>query len=123
MNLAIVGTRAFKDYSFLEETIDLIIKSEGLKEVVIISGEPEDTKKKIGADVLSITYAKNKGYRYIGFAPNWDMYGKPAGPIRNTEIVKSADLLIAFWNGISPGTKDTITKAQAKGIKVFTYIS
>jgi hypothetical protein len=123
MNLAIVGTRTFNNYSFLEEKVDLIIKIEDLKEVVIISGEPEDTKKKIGADVLSITYAKNKGYRYIGFSPNWDMYGKPAGPIRNTEIVKSADLLVAFWNGISPGTKDTITKAQVKGIKVFTYIS
>ena len=115
MNLAIVGTRTFNNYLFLEEKIDLIIRTENLKDVVIISGGAR------GADLLAKKYAENKNLLYIEFTPNWDMFGKAAGPIRNTEIVKSADLLIAFWNGISSGTKDSITKAEAKGIKVFIY--
>lgn len=42
---------------------------------------------------------------------DWGKYGKAAGPIRNQEIVNVSDIVIAFWNKKSRGTKDTIDKA------------
>jgi hypothetical protein len=38
------------------------------------------------------------------------------GTERNTKIVKVADMLIAFWDGKSRGTSDSINKAFRKGI-------
>lgn len=46
---------------------------------------------------------------------DWTKFGRAAGPIRNTEIVKRCDRLIAFWDGKSRGTADAIKKALAAG--------
>jgi hypothetical protein len=42
------------------------------------------------------------------FYPDWDKYGKKAGPLRNELIIQSADLVLAFWDGTSRGTKSSI---------------
>jgi len=34
------------------------------------------------------------------------------------EIVNNSDILIAFWDGISQGTKDSINKAEIAGKEV-----
>jgi hypothetical protein len=38
-----------------------------------------------------------------------------AGYIRNGYIVNNSDVIVAFWNGKSNGTADTITKARKAG--------
>lgn len=48
--------------------------------------------------------------RYPGFAP--------AAFVRNGFIVELAERMVIFWDGHSNGTKDTLRKAQAKGIPV-----
>lgn len=49
------------------------------------------------------------------FVADWKRYGKAAGPIRNSqmlEYVKQENpLVVAFWDGESHGTRDTINKA------------
>jgi hypothetical protein len=47
--------------------------------------------------------------------PAWDTEGKCAGLNRNTTIVRDSDVVIAFWDGKSTGTLDTIEKAKALG--------
>jgi hypothetical protein len=49
--------------------------------------------------------------------------GKKAGPVRNQQIVDKADVVIAFWNGDSRGTKSTIeiTKKSNKLLKIYNY--
>ena len=42
----------------------------------------------------------------------WDKYGKKAGPIRNELIIKDADNIIAFWDGESRGTLNSINIAK-----------
>ena len=37
---------------------------------------------------------------------------KAAGYIRNTEMAKNADALVAFWDGASFGTKHMIATAE-----------
>jgi hypothetical protein len=44
--------------------------------------------------------------------------GKSAGYIRNDEMAQYADMLIAFWDGTSKGTKHMIDLANKRGIKV-----
>jgi hypothetical protein len=36
----------------------------------------------------------------------------------NGQMVERADAVLAFWDGASPGTADTIRKAQAAGLPV-----
>jgi hypothetical protein len=37
--------------------------------------------------------------------------------IRNSDIIKTSELVVAFWDGKSTGTKDSIDKANKLGIK------
>ncbi len=46
---------------------------------------------------------------------DWLNLGKRAGYVRNTDIVKNSDMIIAFWDGNSKGTKHTIGLAQKMG--------
>ena len=39
-------------------------------------------------------------------------YNALAGMKRNTYIIENSDLVIAFWDGKSTGTKDSINKAK-----------
>lgn len=42
----------------------------------------------------------------------WNLYGKAAGGLRNTTMLRKRPVLVvAFWDGRSSGTLDTITKA------------
>jgi len=52
---------------------------------------------------------------------DWKTYGKAAGPIRNAAMIAQADALVAVWDGESPGTRDTILRACAKGIPVYIH--
>ena len=57
-------------------------------------------------------YAKEHGYDVHYFPAEWKRYGKAAGYIRNTEMAKNADALVAFWDGASFGTKHMIATAE-----------
>jgi hypothetical protein len=52
--------------------------------------------------------------------PDWNSYGKSAGFVRNRQIIKAADMVIAFWNGKSRGTENSIQIAKElnKGLVV-----
>jgi hypothetical protein len=56
------------------------------------------------------------------FPADWDKHGKAAGFLRNTTIIENADWVVAFWDGTSRGTSDSIKKAHAAGkpISVFS---
>jgi hypothetical protein len=67
-----------------------------------------------GADSYGEYYAKERGIPVTIFLPDWNTYGKKAGYIRNKLIVESSDLVIAFWDRVSKGTKHSIDIAKAK---------
>ncbi len=71
-----------------------------------------------GADSLGEEYAKENNIPTKIFIPDWDKYGKSAGMIRNTDIVNESELIVAFWDGISSGTLDSINKAKKNNKKV-----
>jgi glycerophosphoryl diester phosphodiesterase len=71
-----------------------------------------------GADSLGETWGNEKNVPIKSFPANWDLYGKRAGYLRNTEMADYADGLIAFWDGESKGTKHMIDTANNKGLEV-----
>ncbi len=50
------------------------------------------------------------------FPPDYEAHGKRATHVRNDEMLKEADLVVAFWDGKSRGTKSVIDKAVKRGI-------
>ena len=74
-----------------------------------------------GPDALAIGFAKLWHLGYTVFPANWDVYGKAAGPVRNSRIVAFADAVVAFHDGTSRGTADTIAKAKKAGKAVQIY--
>ncbi len=106
MRLAIVGGRDFNDYNMLVETIRLFNKHPQDFPGTVVSGGAQ------GADSLGMQYANCKGIPIRRFLPEWDKYGKSAGFIRNQTIVDNCDMVLAFWDGKSRGTADTIEKAK-----------
>lgn len=107
MKVAIIGSRTFINYEVLCKTINKINKE---KEIThIISGGAK------GTDSLAEIYAKNKQLPITIYYAKWDYGGKIAGFNRNTTVVLECDLLIAFWDQESRGTKDSIDKIKKIG--------
>lgn len=75
-----------------------------------------------GADKLGELYAEQRGYQVIKFPADWDRHGKSAGYIRNEQMAKYANALVAFWDGTSRGTKHMIGLAKKHGITVRVII-
>ena len=55
------------------------------------------------------------------FPAHWHTHGKAAGPIRNRQMAENADVLVAFWDGKSRGTRSMITEALNHGLEVHVY--
>ena len=109
MKLAIVGSRTFDDFGELLNFITFWFY-DGLNNCFhfdeIISGGAK------GADSLGERFADDYEINKKVFKPEWDKYGKSAGFIRNQVIVDTCDMVLAFWDGESRGTADTIAKAK-----------
>ena len=74
-----------------------------------------------GVDTLAEKYANAYGIAKLIFFPDYKRYGKVAPLARNKLIVDHADMVIAFWDGISRGTKYTIDYANSQNKKVFVH--
>lgn len=73
-----------------------------------------------GADSLGAQYAEEVGIPSRRFPALWGTYGKAAGPIRNTQMLKEGapDLVVAFLAPNSRGTKHMISIAEKAGVPV-----
>jgi hypothetical protein len=74
-----------------------------------------------GVDNIGASWAVNRGIWIKNFRPDWERYGKAAGAIRNMEMARYADALIAVWDGESLGTKHMIRMAKDKGLKIYVH--
>lgn len=71
-----------------------------------------------GIDTDGRLWAEEQGIPVKMFPADWNKYGKSAGCIRNEEMAVYADMLVAFWDGESRGTKHMIRVAGEAGLKV-----
>ena len=106
MKLAIIGSRNFNDYELLKRWAYVYLTAAWGHNVIIVSGGAK------GADSLSEKFAEEYAYKKEIYLPNWEKHGKAAGFIRNQKIIDACDMVLAFWDGQSKGTEDSIKKAK-----------
>ena len=106
--VVVAGSRNFNDYEKLSSELDKFLM--GKKNVTIISGTAN------GADKMGERYAKEHGIKIEQFPAEWGIYHKGAGPIRNLQMVKAADAVVAFWDNQSSGTRNIIDCARQENI-------
>jgi hypothetical protein len=68
-----------------------------------------------GVDSVAETAAKACGLVVKVYLAQWARHKKLAGFIRNSKIVDASDRVVAFWDGSSHGTADTVEKARIAG--------
>lgn len=108
--IAVVGSRHFSSKDVVARYIAALPTG-----TVVISGGA------VGVDTWAIEAAQASGLATQVFQADWDNLGRRAGPIRNAEIVAAADEIVAFWDGKSRGTLNTVVQASRSGkpVKVF----
>ena len=74
-----------------------------------------------GVDTSAREYALAHGLKLTEFLPEYDKFGRGAPLKRNIQIIEYADLVLAFWDGTSRGTKFVIDncKKMGKPIRIF----
>ena len=112
IKVIIAGTRDFNDYAFLKKNVDYFLQDFNPNKIEIVSGNAR------GADKLGERYAKEHNLPVKLFPANWDKYGKRAGYLRNQEMANYSDMLIAFWDEKSKGTKHMIDIAKKQDLTV-----
>jgi hypothetical protein len=80
---------------------------------VIISGGAK------GVDTLGEAYAHLHQLPLEIFNADWNKYGRAAGHMRNEEMAKNADALIAIWDGESRGTANMIETAKKYKLNLY----
>lgn len=69
-------------------------------------------------------YALSHDIKLTEFLPEYNKYGRDAPLKRNITIIKYSDVVLAFWDGKSRGTKYVIDNCKKRNIpvRIFTPI-
>jgi hypothetical protein len=110
MKVIIAGGRNFNDYNLLSKNVYEFTLYQ--PDIEIVSGCAN------GADKLGEKYANFYGIPIKRFPADWNRYGRQAGYLRNKQMAEYADMLIAFWDGKSKGTKHMIDLAKINNLKI-----
>jgi hypothetical protein len=103
--IAFVGSRDWND----DRSINNRLHDYDPATDVIVSGAAR------GADRAAARLARVMGFKVVEYPADWDRFGKRAGFLRNQAIVDNCDKVVAFWDGESRGTADTIERARKAG--------
>ena len=84
---------------------------------------PENTTEIVsggarGVDAYAREYAIANGLKLTEFLPEYERFGRAAPLKRNITIIENADLVLAFWDGKSKGTKFVIDSCEKLEVEV-----
>lgn len=126
VRIILAGSREWADADFIEEKLIEILSwlhADGYSleqdHILFINGAAA------GVDQIGEKIAKKWRFPTKQFPADWDEYGNSAGVIRNNQMAAYAaddpecGVLIAFWNGKSPGTFQMIQAAEKFHLKKF----
>lgn len=109
MRVGIVGSRGYTNLARVREYVaglpaDAVVNSGGAR----------------GVDAWAVKHARSYGLEVKEFLPDTTKHPvfALAAKARNKEIVEASDQIVAFWDGDSPGTANTVTWAVALGKRV-----
>jgi len=114
MKVAIIGSRHYPNLDRVRKYVRKLSPND-----TIVSGGAK------GVDQTAEDEARKLGMEVISVPPEWDKYGRRAGLVRNDMIVGMADCVVAFWDGVSRGTKYTIDLAKKQNmiVQVFNVVN
>ena len=98
MKVAVIGSRTINSID-LEKYLPAATTE-------IISGGAK------GVDLCAKLYAEQNNIPYTEYLPEYKKYGKAAPLRRNDKIIDMADVVLAFWDGKSRGTKYVIERCN-----------
>ena len=75
-----------------------------------------------GIDTCAREYAEKCGIPIAEFLPEYNRFGRGAPIKRNFKIIEYADIVLAFWDGTSRGTKMVIDTCRKTGKEIRVYI-
>jgi len=75
-----------------------------------------------GVDTSAREYALSHGIKLTEFLPEYTRFGRSAPLKRNITIIEYSDIVLAFWDGKSKGTKFVIDNCRKLGVEVRVYI-
>jgi hypothetical protein len=104
MIVAVIGSRQYPDLDRVRRYVRTLPIG-----TTVVSGGAK------GVDSVAAQTARQCGLAVIEHLPDWKRYGKSAGMIRNWDIIRPADLVVAFIHNDSPGTKRSIEIAHELG--------
>ena len=105
MKIVIAGNRSFHDYQLLCQTL----APDKSRITQVLTGGAR------GADQLGYRWAWKHAIKHQLFRADWERFGKSAGVRRNFQMAQAGDLLLAFWDGRSAGTRHMISCMQQLG--------
>lgn len=110
MRLLVCGGRDYANAKHVFAVLDEVTR--GQAKVWVCTGGAR------GADKWAEDWARWSGCELTIYPAEWDRYGKSAGPIRNSEMLRDFQptLVIAFPGG--HGTADMVYRARAAGVPV-----
>lgn len=110
--LAVVGSRHWTNRLIFDHNLNYWVSQRKpiYDGIMIITGGAK------GADTMAKEYADENDIQCRIHDPNWEKYGKAAGPIRNSMIVAEADEMVAFMriDKENRGTWDAVRKMLDK---------
>jgi len=80
----------------------------------------------IGPDTFAVQWANANKIPTNTHLPDWNpngVFDPCAGHDRNAFIVDDCDVILAFWDGKSEGTRDTMNQAKKAGKKVYYVLA
>ena len=112
MIIIVSGGRKYRNQTRVYKALDAVHAKRRI--TLLIQGFAQ------GADKLARAWAISRGVSFLDVPADWELYGKAAGPIRNSIMVDhrpKPKLVIAFPG--SRGTADLVRQAKKARIKVW----
>jgi len=105
-----------------------VIGSRGLKVNDLKKYLPSETTEIVsggakGVDMTARNYSLTNNIELTEFLPEYEKYGRSAPLKRNIDIISYAELVLAFWDGKSRGTKFVIDKCKEMHVPIKLFLA
>lgn len=115
--VAVIGSRTATNVGMIQQKLDIMLahyKSRGIPVTIVTGGAA-------GADAAAMTWAFRRQCLLNSYPANWEQFGRGAGMKRNAHIIAGCDVVIAFWDGRSPGTRNALQRARSAKKRIYVF--
>lgn len=126
MRILVCGDRDWTDHCIIQAVVNGFIPAwlqamdpeSSVEDQIVIHGDAR------GADTIAGRFARrHPALIEVAYPADWDSYGRSAGPIRNTQMLKEGmpDVVLAFHDDIksSKGTAHMVRIAKKAGVPTY----